>query len=581
MAPNTNAGRFAPADKTYTQIDNYIESRINQYRSGNDGILWAAFKQDFNGWTVENFQTASVMLLSNLLVHLKSHGVYVDEADEYRVAENVYAATQQERPHQWTETQVIAHLRKGRTFESPDINARFASVIAANPPPRGIATTVPEPETHVRTDPDSPTPQPGAYTGRITRSRATLDPALNANAAPETPYQVTRSRTPFTPALISRTTEAPITQRQEIPEPQERETYTALTVRQPSQYTITQAIANVGKCYANTPELRYKGLKDSFQRKARIFYGYCRQSGLPANPESYREAMPHMLRDLALAYYWDNIDLWIAQSKDPALEIEARFETPEHKRSAQSDWSAISLDSTIRSNPGKSISECLNLMITELQDLFYCLPDELQNQTYWHMKLIEATSAHPGCDWATSKPAPTVPGLIQDLQSSIKQYERRQQSSTHDINFTDRRYNTRQPIRSPHRGRTPYGRGHSRERSQPRYPSRSPRRYSRTQGPRTCNVCYKPDCWSDQHTEEERRTAAAARAAARRPYDRALDRWLAQETDKDGTLNSFESYLTETDSPSQYDLPDRTTNEPASVTGYFTVATPDHDIFSP
>jgi hypothetical protein len=76
--------------------------------------------------------------------------------------------------------------------------------------------------------------------------------------------------------------------------------------------------------------------------------------------------MPYMLRDLALAYYWDNIDLWIAQSKDPALEIEAHFETPEHKRSAQSDWSAISLNSTIHSNPGKSISECLNLMITEL-----------------------------------------------------------------------------------------------------------------------------------------------------------------------------------------------------------------------
>jgi hypothetical protein len=43
------------------------------------------------------------MFLSNLLVYLKSHRVYVDKVDEYRVAENVYAATQQERPYQWTE----------------------------------------------------------------------------------------------------------------------------------------------------------------------------------------------------------------------------------------------------------------------------------------------------------------------------------------------------------------------------------------------------------------------------------------------------------------------------------------------
>jgi hypothetical protein len=115
--------------------------------------------------------------------------------------------------------------------------------------------------------------------------------------------------------------------------------------------------------------------------------------------------------------------MWIAQSKDPALEIKARFKTPKHKRTAQSEWSAILFDNIIRSNLEKSMLECLNFMIIELQDLFYCLLDELQNQIYWHMKLIEATSTHLGCDWATSKPAPMVPGLIQDLQLSIKQYK--------------------------------------------------------------------------------------------------------------------------------------------------------------
>lgn len=232
-------------------------------------------------------------------------------------------------------------------------------------------------------------------------------------------------------------------QLQEIPNPQRQETLTILNIRQPLQHIITQTIVNVGKYYTNTPELQYRGLKDSFQRKARIFYGYCRQSGLLATPESYREAILYILKDLALLYYWDHIDTWIAQSKDPALKIEARFETPEHKRSTQNKWSAISLNNTIYSNLDKSISKCLNLIITELQDLFYCLPDELQNQTYWHMKLIEATSTHPGCDWAMSKPTSIVPGLIQDLQSSIRQYERRQQNSTHDINFLDCCYNTR------------------------------------------------------------------------------------------------------------------------------------------
>ncbi|EED22642.1 conserved hypothetical protein [Talaromyces stipitatus ATCC 10500] len=550
MAPNTNPNEFDPEGKNRTQRDTYVEGKLKEYKEAEDVVLWAIFKQDFEKWSLDHLRQTSFLLLSKLITLLKSNGVYVDDTKGYLIAENVATAAAQREPHEWTETEVIAHLRKGRTFESSDINTRFTSVIAANTQPQRIVATTPEPESHLRTVPDTPTPYQRAHTGVVTRSRSDLDPALSSNAAPETPYQATRFLTPFTPALASRTTAGTTAQLHGIPELQEQQNINTQSLRPQPQYTAVQAIINIGKSYNGASELKYKGSGDSFKRKLKIFYGYCRQNGLPNTPESYREALPHMLRDAALSYYWDNIDLWIVQGKDPAEEIIARFEGPEHQRSIKTEWSATTLASTIQANPEKSVYECLNSMLVQLQDLFYCLPDELQTQTYWHMKLLEATSTHPACDWATAKPAPTVPGLIQDLQSNVRQYERKQQSNVHGINFTDRRYNTRQPSRSPHRGRSSYGQGRSRERSNSRYPSRSPRRYSRDHAPQVCHVCKKPGCWSTEHTEEERR-------ATRKPYEAVIDQYIVQKEGKKDTSKSFESYLTEIDKPSQYNLPDR------------------------
>ncbi|EEA18585.1 hypothetical protein PMAA_008730 [Talaromyces marneffei ATCC 18224] len=329
MAPNPDPNGFTPGNKNRTQIDTYIDGKLSEYREGSDHILWAAFTQDFKEWTVENLKTASVLRLAKLIVLLKSNGVYVDEAEQHRVAENVYAAAATVGPHTWTEMEVIDHLRKGRIFESPDINARFASVIAANSQSRGIAAAIPESDVHVRTVSDTPTPYQRIYNGAVTRSRSGLDPALEANTAPETPYPITRFSAPFTPALASRTTVGTTTQLQGIPESQEQQNPDSQGPRLQPQYVA------------------YKQL----QILLKIFYGYCRQNGLPNTPEPYREALPHMLKDVALSYYWDNIDQWIVQEKDPAEEIMARFEGPEHQRSTQSEWSDMTLDSVIHSNP--------------------------------------------------------------------------------------------------------------------------------------------------------------------------------------------------------------------------------------
>ncbi|EED15749.1 hypothetical protein TSTA_051860 [Talaromyces stipitatus ATCC 10500] len=185
MAPNTNPNEFDPEGKNRTQRDTYVEGKLKKYKEAEDVVLWAIFKQDFEKWSLNHLWQTSFLLLSKLITLLKSNGMYVDDTKGYLITENVATAAAQREPHEWTKTEVIAHLRKGSG--------------------------------------------------------------------------------------------------------------------------------------------------DSFKRKLKIFYGYCRQNGLPNTPKSYREALPHMLRDAALSYYWDNINLWIVQGKDPAEEIITRFKGPEHQ----------------------------------------------------------------------------------------------------------------------------------------------------------------------------------------------------------------------------------------------------------
>jgi hypothetical protein len=113
MAPNTRntiPEEFAPAGKNRTQLDEYIDTKLTEYREGSDGFLWAIFTQDFKDWTLEQLKTASALRLMKLTILLKSYGVYVDETNAHLVAANIQAAAAEENPHQWTEEEVIAHL---------------------------------------------------------------------------------------------------------------------------------------------------------------------------------------------------------------------------------------------------------------------------------------------------------------------------------------------------------------------------------------------------------------------------------------------------------------------------------------
>lgn len=98
---------------------------------------------------------------------------------------------------------------------------------------------------------------------------------------------------------------------------------------------------------------------------------------------------------------------------------------------------------------------------------------------------------HPACEWATSKPADTITGFIQDLRTNASQYQDKMRASSLNVTDSDAFYTDR------------------------RYYGQRTRHMNRNQGFRQpirrsnlkCYVCKKLGCFSTKHTQDERDAA--------------------------------------------------------------------------
>ena len=149
-------------------------------------------------------------------------------------------------------------------------------------------------------------------------------------------------------------------------------------------------------------------------------------------------------------------------------------------------------------NEGKSMIDCLNILVNELRHLQHDFSLELQNEIFMQNQLIIGCEKMPTCQLTCYKHSSTLTDQIIDLHTSINAYEKSHRSGSETENFfIDRRY---------HRGSD---RGSNNQKFQFRqssfrvfifYQSRSrpPR------GKKKCFVCDKKGCWSINHTDKKK-----------------------------------------------------------------------------
>ena len=181
-------------------------------------------------------------------------------------------------------------------------------------------------------------------------------------------------------------------------------------------------LATLEKIYKD--DCKYSGRKDNFEHKLEIFFDLCLKANVP--PEAQKAAYSTMLRGPALDHYHTNLrhHVQTARFEDLCGTTKKYFEGREYQRGLINRWNSITLGTVMNKpeNTGKTTSECLQLLLTEMRHLKLGLPTPLQVDEIFHTKLIQACQVNPACTYACCKPAEDIPGLIEELETSITTY---------------------------------------------------------------------------------------------------------------------------------------------------------------
>ena len=77
-----------------------------------DMSLWETFQEDFEGFTEEDFKSASNYNIRRLRDCLRKFGVWIRKQQRFTIARSLYEALIEEEPTPWTEADIMACLDK-------------------------------------------------------------------------------------------------------------------------------------------------------------------------------------------------------------------------------------------------------------------------------------------------------------------------------------------------------------------------------------------------------------------------------------------------------------------------------------
>lgn len=176
-------------------------------------------------------------------------------------------------------------------------------------------------------------------------------------------------------------------------------------------------------------------------------------------------------------------------------------------------------------NEGKSIKDCLQLLIKDLRYLQYGLDSGLRTADFLYNKLLLAYQDMPACQYACYKPADTMAGFINDLRSSITTFQKTHLETANDV-FTDRRYYKQDQLRP------------------------SLRYYDRNQtykkDDKKCFIYKRTSCWSNKYTKEERTESIKKyKEELGRRFDNRARQYIAdyKGDDKDNDSDSLDAEI--------------------------------------
>ena len=330
-----------------------------------------------------------------------------------------------------------------------------------------------------------------------------------------------------------------------------------LTVAITTDDDVKMTLVNIPQCLNGiskmiTEDTKYNGLNGALDHKIRVFKRHCKAQRLPVS--EYLEAMGLTLKGPALDYYHEHEEITTVDGMVTALR--QRFEGANFLDAQITRWDNVLLQKVRQEHPDKTASACIDLLVFQLNDIRRNLGDEYKSDRAMHTRILRACRGSKECELATATPPGDLSALINSLKSCASNYIALHgdplsmalvhvtdtAGDTANTFLTDRRYNRNYLDNK-------FGRFNRRDN---RYNSRFTKPDNRLikhtprndRNKRPCYVCQKPDCWSTNHTQDERN-------AARKRYYERTQQYLTDifdEDDKsDSSVDSIEQFMADID----------------------------------
>jgi len=248
-----------------------------------------------------------------------------------------------------------------------------------------------------------------------------------------------------------------------------------------------------------TEEIKYGGDGDTFDYKFNIFLDICGTAGLPRS--ALDSAFRVMLKGTALDHYYANKskrENWTLEEMSSG--IKEYFEGAEYRRTLLTRWNILSFESVRAKNHDKDMTDLLRIFVQMLREMQHGLANNLRNDEFLQNKIITALQTVPTFHDVCARPPATLSGLMSDLRASAALYDQEHLPEINQSLFTDRRYhrNWDKPRgqQGDHRGKNN------------RYDEKRNKDDNGSGAyKKRCLVCNKEGCWSNRHSEKDRKQA--------------------------------------------------------------------------
>ena len=334
---------------TNEDINTYILSRLFWYGDERlmGAILWESFKEDFEGWNIDNFKRADKDFLK-MRNFLLTRGVLVQRQPGVLVAKTLANLAMEEKPSEWTNDEIRA-VEHSTLQWAPGYNPIVQHTANLNP-----AITHANPVNSNQGDLSVPLGERTPFMGTTPASRL-----LSVPPGERTLFMGT------TPA--SRLLSVPPGQNQN-PIPSIERDNSPLYSTPDNFHTKLTAIS---KLYWNDKD-KYSGeMYDVLDIKLEIFRDICKKVGI--TKEQYHDAFSSMLRARPLRFYYDSLSNRGYDFDTMIHLIKLTFETQARKQEYLTAWRDLTLRNVINKHPEKSLIEYFEISLDQLTTIYRAL----------------------------------------------------------------------------------------------------------------------------------------------------------------------------------------------------------------